>query len=110
MYLPQSWADDTERRGRAGVPDDVDFATKPALAQQMIIRALDSDVCAPWVAADEVYGADPGLRDELERRGVGYVLAVACSHPVTTRLASYARTRSQPACLGAPGSAGNGWR
>lgn len=36
------------------------------------------------MAADEVYGADPGLRGELERRGVGYVLAVACSHPVTT--------------------------
>lgn len=25
----------------------------------------------------------PGLRQELEQRGVGYVLAVACSHPVT---------------------------
>ncbi|MCA1835416.1 MAG: IS701 family transposase [Actinobacteria bacterium] len=84
LYLPQCWALDTERRGQAGVPDEVEFATKPALAQQMIIRALDGGVRAPWVAADEVYGADPGLRGELERRGVGYVLAVACSHPVTT--------------------------
>jgi SRSO17 transposase len=111
LYLPQPWADDTERRGRAGVPDDVEFATKPALAQQMIIRALDSDVCAPWVAADEVYGADPGLRDELERRGVGYVLAVACSHPVTTaagKLRADAIAASLPRCAWQRLSAGAG--
>ncbi len=70
--------------GKPVFPDDVEFATKSALAQQMIIRALEGGVPAPWVAADEVYGADPGLRDELERHGIGYVLAVACSHPVTT--------------------------
>jgi SRSO17 transposase len=34
------------------------------------------------VTGDEVYGADPGLRAELVARGVGYVLAVACDHPV----------------------------
>ena len=39
---------------------------------------------AVWVAADEVYGQDPQLRAELARRGLGYVLAVAKSHPVTT--------------------------
>jgi hypothetical protein len=34
------------------------------------------------VTGDEVYGANPGLRAELEARGVGYVLAVACDHHV----------------------------
>jgi hypothetical protein len=34
------------------------------------------------VAGDEVYGADPKLRAFLEGRGIGYVLAVACDHPV----------------------------
>lgn len=29
------------------------------------------------MAGDEVYGADPQLRTELEARGVGYVLAIA---------------------------------
>lgn len=84
LYLPKSWAGDADRRAKAGVPDDVDFATKPALAREMIVRALDGGAPAPWVAGDEVYGADPALRKELEDRGVGYVLAVACSHPVTT--------------------------
>jgi SRSO17 transposase len=34
------------------------------------------------VTGDEVYGADPRLRTWLEARGIGYVLAVACDHPV----------------------------
>lgn len=84
LYLPRSWAEDTERRAAAGIPDEVGFATKPALAREMIVRALDHGAPAPWVAGDEVYGADPRLRGELEDRGVGYVLAVACSHPVST--------------------------
>jgi hypothetical protein len=41
------------------------------------------------VAGDEVYGADPGLRAELEARGLGYVLAVACDHRVVAAGDSY---------------------
>jgi hypothetical protein len=47
-----------------------------------IARALDAGVPAARVAGDEVYGARPGLRAELEARGIGYVLAVARDHPV----------------------------
>jgi SRSO17 transposase len=84
LYLPRSWTNDPERLQAAGVPDEVGFATKPALATKMITRALDAGVPAAWVAGDEVYGANPGLRAELEARGVGYVLAVACDHRVRT--------------------------
>jgi len=35
-----------------------------------------------------VYGADPHLRADLERRRTGYVLAVAASHPVSTAAGS----------------------
>jgi hypothetical protein len=45
--------------------------------RQMIARALDAVTPANWVAGDEVYGADPGLRAGLEHRQLGYVLAVA---------------------------------
>jgi SRSO17 transposase len=82
LYLPSSWTNDPDRMGAAGVPDEVGFATKPALAKTMICRALDARVPAAWVAGDEVYGANPGLRSELGARGVGYVLAVACDHLV----------------------------
>jgi SRSO17 transposase len=82
LYLPRAWTDDPERCRAAGIPDQTGFATKPALAAQMITRALDAGAPASWVAGDEVYGADPRLRAELEARGVGYVLAVACDHRV----------------------------
>jgi len=62
------------------------FATKPALARQMITDALDAGTPAAWVTADAVYGQDPALRAELARRGLGYVLAMAKSHPVTTAI------------------------
>jgi SRSO17 transposase len=82
LYVPRGWTRDPERCQAAGIPAQVGFATKPALATRMLTRALAAGVPAAWVAGDEVYGADPGLRAELEARGVGYVLAVACDHPV----------------------------
>lgn len=50
----------------------------------MITRFPDADHHASWVAGDEVYGGNPKLRAALEERATGYVLAVACSHEVTT--------------------------
>jgi SRSO17 transposase len=69
LYLPRSWTDDPGRCAAAGVPADVSFATKPALAQAMLVRTLEAGVPARWVAGDEVYGADPGLRAALEGHG-----------------------------------------
>jgi SRSO17 transposase len=82
LYVPRRWIDDPDRRQAAGIPAQVGFATKPTLARRMLARALDAGVPAAWVTGDEVYGADPRLRAELEARGIGYVLAVACDHPV----------------------------
>ncbi len=80
LYLPEkSWSDDPERRSAAGIPETVQFATKPRLASEMIAAALDTGITASWVTGDEAYGQDPGLRAALEARGTGYVMAVACS-------------------------------
>lgn len=84
LYLPRSWTNDRKRCAAAGVPEDTKFATKTTLAQRMILRALDDGLPAAWVAGDEVYGAATTLRETLEDRGVGYVLAVACNHQVPT--------------------------
>jgi SRSO17 transposase len=82
LYVPRGWIADPDRCRAAGIPERIGFATKPTLATAMIGRALDAGVPAAWVTGDEVYGADPGLRAELETRGIGYVLAVACDHRV----------------------------
>jgi SRSO17 transposase len=79
LYLPESWTDDPARCRAARVPEQVEFRTKPQLAQLMLERALDAGVPAAWVTADEVYGGSPALRHWLEGRGVGHVLAVKCT-------------------------------
>src|SRR4051812_37330540 len=84
LYLPRSWIDDPGRCAAAGVPAEVGFATKPALATVMLTRALAAGVPAGWVTGDEVYGADPSLRTELEGRRIGYVLAIAGNRRLPT--------------------------
>jgi SRSO17 transposase len=46
LYVPRLWANDSDRCRAAGIPDQVGFATKPALAQRMLTRALDAG-CRP---------------------------------------------------------------
>jgi SRSO17 transposase len=83
LYLPEAtWCAQPVRRAAAGVPGHVGFATKPALARQMIDAALDAGTSAGWVTGDEVYGADPDLRARLEHRRIGYVLVVGCDRRV----------------------------
>ena len=84
LYLPTSWTDDPRRLADAGVPDDIEFLTKPALATGMLTRALQAGVPARWVAGDEVYGVDPGLRTECELHRIGYVLAIGCDRRIPT--------------------------
>jgi len=98
LYLPRSWTDDPARCAAAGVPARVGFATKPALAGAMLTRALDAGVPAGWVTGDEVYGADPDLRAELEGRRVGYVLAIAGNRRLPTA-AGPIRADALPAAL-----------
>jgi SRSO17 transposase len=84
LYIPQKWTDDRDRCRAAGIGDDVAFATKPELAEKMIARAVKAEVPFSWVAGDEVYGGNPGLRSWLEGEGISYVMAVACSEMITT--------------------------
>ena len=77
LYLPEEWAADRERRSAAAVPEETEFCTKPELARRMIERALKAGAPCNWVAADEVYGNNSKLRQWLEERRLGYVLAIA---------------------------------
>ncbi|WP_307822012.1 IS701 family transposase [Streptomyces coffeae] len=64
LYLPEhSWCNDLERRHAAGIPEEVQFTTKPRLAAEMIEAALDAGITASWVTGDEAYGQDPAPAD-----------------------------------------------
>ena len=65
LYLPQCWIDDSERRAKAGVPEDVIFKTKPQLAQEMIEEISKQGFLGEWVTGDAIYGNSPELRNRL---------------------------------------------
>lgn len=77
LYLPQSWTQDEARCQAAGVPEGVKFATKPALAQQMLARILKAGIPAGWVTGDSVYGSNLALRHWLEEKKMAYVLGIS---------------------------------
>lgn len=100
LYLPKaSWIQDPDRRADAGIPEDVEFATKPALAARMITRAVAAGTPARWATGDEVYGAGPDLRTTTAESGLGYVYAIGSNRTVTptgdeapVRVDEYTRT------------------
>jgi SRSO17 transposase len=89
LYLPQEWAEDAARRREAGVPEAVQFQTKPQMARRMLARALDAGIPAGWVTADHIYGGDYRLRALLEERQVRYVVGVASNQTVAVDFTQY---------------------
>jgi SRSO17 transposase len=86
LYLPVSWTNDRDRCRRAGIPDEVEFATKPQQARMMLERARTAGVPFAWFTADELYGQNPGLRGWLEEQDIAYVMATRCDDEVASGL------------------------
>jgi SRSO17 transposase len=76
LYLPKAWADDAARRKEAGVPDNIVFATKPAIALKQISTALALGVPTGVVLMDAGYGADTALRDGITALGLTYAAGI----------------------------------
>jgi DDE superfamily endonuclease len=83
LYMPKDWANDHQRCQAAGIPDDLQFNTKPQLAAEIVKDLLAEGRCPPWVTGDDVYGRDTKLRSVLEDRRLGYALKIPCSFRVT---------------------------
>src|SRR5947209_18885520 len=65
LYLPEAWAGDPARRAMAGVPAEVEFRTKPAIALEQIGQALADGVPPGVVVTDARYGNDTDFRDGI---------------------------------------------
>jgi SRSO17 transposase len=74
LFLPEEWADDRDRRERAGVPPGVIFRTKPQLALEMVAAAAAEGVPFRWVGGDGVYGDSPAFVQGVRLLGKWYVL------------------------------------
>ncbi len=85
LYLPEDWCADRPRRQKAGVPEAVEFHTKPELALTMVRQAGDRGLPLRWVTGDEIYGDAGYFRRGVAEQGLWYVLAVSVSTPVWRR-------------------------
>src|SRR3954453_2787250 len=82
LYLPEAWAVDEERRSKVGVPLDVVFQSKPAIALEQIRAAHAAGVPPGVVLADEVYGSTASFRQGVSALGLDYAVAVRATTPV----------------------------
>lgn len=76
LYLPESWANDAERRAAAKVPTDVEFAPKWQIALSGIDNLIDDEVPRATVVADAGYGDTTAFRDGLSERQLRYIVGI----------------------------------
>jgi SRSO17 transposase len=76
LYLPETWANDKERRAKAGIPPDIVFQTKPEIALDQIREALETGLTSGLVLADAGYGNDSKFRDGITALGLRYIVGI----------------------------------
>src|ERR1700756_5000054 len=79
LYLPHEWADAQARRKQAGIPEEIQFDTKPAIALQQIRAAVEQGVPQAPVLADAAYGTDTRFREAMGEVGLRYVVGIMSS-------------------------------
>jgi len=76
LYLPKDWAQDGERRRKAGVPGDIAFKTKPEIALAQLRWAREAGIAPGVVLMDPAYGNDAALRMSTTALGLIYVAGI----------------------------------
>lgn len=80
LYLPEVWANDKKRRKETGIPEEVQFQTKPQIALEQIRHAVvEEEVTRGVVVADAGYGVDGRFRSGITELGMKYAVGVQSS-------------------------------
>jgi len=82
LYLPKEWTEDSQRREKAEVPEEIEFQTKPEIALEQIRAMVEAEVARGVVLADAAYGINTEFRDGLSALGLQYVMGVQSSMTV----------------------------
>ena len=82
LYLPEAWCQDAERRQQAGVPEEIEFQTKPEIALEQIQQALEQKVPVGVVLADAGYGNGTPFRAAISQLGLQYTVGIESSTTV----------------------------
>jgi SRSO17 transposase len=80
-----TWTDDPQRMREAGVPEDVEFQTKPEIALALLDEANRMGIPHKAVVADASYGGNDTYLSGLEQRKEHYVNGVPCDFTVTLK-------------------------
>jgi SRSO17 transposase len=76
LYLPETWANDSQRRRKTGVPAEIAFQTKAEIALAQVRRARERGIPEGVVLADAGYGTDTGFRAQLTKMELRYVMGI----------------------------------
>jgi SRSO17 transposase len=76
LYLPKEWITDRPRRRKAGVPKEITFKTKPAIALEQLRWACAGGLPRGVVLMDAGYGTDTDLRTSITDLGLNYVAGI----------------------------------
>lgn len=76
LYLPKDWAEDNERRCKAGIPEEIGFKTKPEIALERIQWSCEMDLPGDLVLIDAGYGNASQLRAGITELGKLYVAGI----------------------------------
>jgi SRSO17 transposase len=79
LYLPEVWASDAKRRKQAGIPEGIQFETKPQIALGQIRQAVEDGVAPGVVVADAGYGIDSQFRKAITELDLEYAVGVQSS-------------------------------
>jgi len=84
LYLPKEWAADSERRRKAGVPEEIVFKTKPDIALEQIEAACKAGLSRGVVLMDAGYGCNTQLRTSISALALTYVAGIMPNTSVWT--------------------------